>query len=241
MGLARFVLSGVLLLVGVVVYDVVRLLWLRHGRPGSRPPLDHDALVGDGVGPPLRLAVLGDSAAAGYGLDDPDLAYPRQVARQLAVREQRSVELISRAANGARIADLAFGQLTDLPPEVDVVILAAGVNDALARRNPAEVERDMRRLIEAVRERVARVDIVVVGCPDLHTAPGFPWPVNQVIGWQCRRVCAAQERASVCQPVRFVRYPQPPTRDMYGADGFHPGPRGQAQAAAVTVLAVRGG
>ncbi|MDX1619849.1 MAG: SGNH/GDSL hydrolase family protein [Nitriliruptorales bacterium] len=223
---------------GIVIYDVVAVLRLRGGAPDPPGPLDHDGRVGGGAGEPLRLVVLGDSAAAGYGLTDPDAAYPRRLARRLSERTGRPVALTSFAEDGARIADLASTQTARIPRDADVVVLAAGVNDALGRRRPHEVEADTDALIEAVTARVPDAEVVVVGCPDLHTAPGFPWPLDRVVGWSCRRTREAQRRASEGRPVRFVSYPTPPTVDMYGADGFHPGARGQDAAAEAAVASL---
>lgn len=233
-----------LVLLGVASYDVVRILALRRRRPRRSEPLVHDAVVGDG-GEPLRLVVLGDSAAAGYGLDDADLAYPRQVAAQLSELRERPVELVSFAADGARLADLRRTQVPHLDPGADVIVAAAGVNDAIGRVPPPEVELDTAVLLAAIRDRAPHAEVVLVGCPDLSSAPGFPWPLHHLVGRWCQRTCAAQERAwrrrGRHDPrSRFVRYPGRPSVDMYGDDGFHPGPAGQAAAAAATVAALRG-
>lgn len=224
--------------VAIVVSNLVTVLRLR-ARGGEAPgPLNHDGVVGTPTGRVLTLVVLGDSAAAGHGLTDPDQAYPRQLARRLARSREAAVDLFSFAENGARIADITRQQVPRIPVDADLVVLSAGVNDALARRRPDQVRADTVELIVAVNRRVPDAEIVVVACPDLSTAPGFPWPLSFAVGWSCRRVRQAQRTASQHHPVTFVSYPEPPTPEMYGADGFHPGAAGQAVAADAVVAAL---
>ena len=239
MRVRRAFLAAVGLVLAVVVYDLAAVLRLRSRAPDPPAPLDHDGRIGTGPGEEaIRLVILGDSAAAGYGLDDPDEAYPRELAQRLHEQRGVPVDLVSFAEDGARIADLIATQVPRIPADADVVVLAAGVNDALGRRPPEAVEADTVALIEAVADRVPDADVLVVGCPDLHTAPGFPWPLDRLVGWSCRRTCGAQRRAAQGRPVRFVSYPTPPTVEMYGADGFHPGALGQAAAAEAAVAAL---
>lgn len=225
--------------VAVVAYDARRLLRLRRDAPRDATPLDHTALVGEGLAQPLDLLVLGDSAAAGYGNADPRDAFPYQVGARLAATLGARVRVDSLAESGASTRDVTCRQVPRARGSgVDVVILSVGVNDALGRRRSSTVRTDTLALVEAVGAAVPGARTVLVGCPDLSCAPGLPRPANRVIGWRCRRVRAGQAAAAAEARVPFVAHPRAPQATMFGPDGLHPGPAGQAVAAAAVAAAL---
>lgn len=219
-----------------MAYDALRIARLRRHAPRHLQQLDHDAAVGEGLGEPLELVVLGDSAADGYGNSDVREAYPHQVATRLSVATGRRVRVRSLAVNGATTADVTDDQvfqLRDTAP--DVVVVAVGVNDAVRRTRGRAVETATRSLLARLEEVVPEASVVLVGAPDLSSAPGIPWPLRDLLGWRCRTVADRQGRVADDVGVPFVRYGQAPDVEMYGPDGFHPGPAGQAAAADLTV------
>jgi hypothetical protein len=77
------------------------------GPPDAAPPAA-DGTYGHGTsGPPLTLAVLGDSSAAGLGVQDPLETPGVLVAAGLAEVADRRVRLVSAAVVGARSEHLA--------------------------------------------------------------------------------------------------------------------------------------
>lgn len=222
----------------VVAYDVERIRRMRAVAPAGPLPLDHTALVGEGLGEPLDLMVLGDSAAAGYGNSDARDAFPYQLGSRMADRLGARVRISSLATSGARTADLTTDQVPLLARDgADVVVVSVGVNDAIGRRRAPQVHADTSELLDAVAAAVPEATVVLVGCPDLSTAPGFPSPLGHLVGWRGKVVRRAQAAAAAEHEVAFVAYPRPPDPEMFGPDGFHPGPAGQA-AAADAVVAV---
>lgn len=222
----------------VAAYDVSRVRRMRAARPEDPVPLDHTALVGEGLGAPLGLVVLGDSAAAGYGNADARDAFPYQVGSRLARRVGARVRIASHAVSGARTADVTRDQVPELArTPADLIVVSVGVNDAIGRRRARQVADDTRALLDALADARPEAMVVLVGCPDLSTAPGFPWPLGPLVGWRGRAVRRAQTEVAGERGVPLVAYPRPPGRDLYGPDGFHPGPAGQA-AAADAVVAV---
>lgn len=224
-----------------MAYDAIRIARLRREAPRHLQQLDHDTAVGEGLGEPLELVVLGDSAADGYGNRDIREAYPHQVASRLSVAAGRRVRVRSLAVSGATTADVTDDQvfqLRDTAP--DVVVVAVGVNDAIRRTRARDVESATRALLQRLDEVVPEALVVLVGAPDLSTAPGIPWPLRDLLGWRCRTVTDRQGRVAEELGVPFVRYGGAPDVEMYGPDGFHPGPAGQAAAADLTVDVLMG-
>lgn len=218
----------------VAAYDVRAIVRLRRNAPSDPAPLDHTALVGEGLAEPLDLVVLGDSAAAGYGNGRPEDAFPFQVGTRVAQRLGARVRIASVAASGATTRHVARDQVPTLRAHApDLVVVSVGVNDALGRRRSATVRAHTAGLLEGIADAAPRATTVLVGCPDLSTAPGLPWPLNLLIGWRCRRVRAAQGVAATEAGAGFVAHPFPPEPEHFGPDGLHPGPAGQAAVAAV--------
>jgi lysophospholipase L1-like esterase len=200
-------------------------------------PLEVDLELA-GPGPVRRLVVLGDSAAAGHGLPDPEQGLARRVGRALHLRDGRAVSVRSVARDGAMVADV-LGEQADEATGADVVIVGVGVNDALRRRDTATVGAEVAALLARVRE-VAAPDarIVLLTCPDLSAAPGLPRLVRPLVGMRCRAIAEVEVRAAGAQGVAVVtasRRDLPP--EVFGEDGFHPGVIGHERLAA-SVLAL---
>lgn len=224
----------------VVAYDARRIASLRRAASSEPVTLDHTALVGDGLAEPMDLVVLGDSAAAGYGNADPRDAFPYQLGQRLAVDLGARVRIDALARSGATTGDVEQKQAAALASRhADVVVVAVGVNDVTRRRRSRAVRADTGRMLAAISGAAPDATVVLVGCPDLSTAPALPWPLDRLIGWRCRRIRAAQAAAAAAARVPFAAYPNPPEPAMFGPDGLHPGPAGQ-RAAADVVVAVAG-
>ncbi|GAA4804694.1 SGNH/GDSL hydrolase family protein [Streptomyces ziwulingensis] len=189
--------------------------------------------------PPLRLVMLGDSTAAGQGVQRAGQTPGALLASGLAAVAERPVELRSVALPGARSDDLdrqVTVTLADPARVPDVCVIMIGAND-VTHRMPAT--RSVRHLAAAVRRlRTAGAEVVVGTCPDL----GSIEPVRQPLRWLARRtsrqLAAAQTIGAVEQGGRTVslgdllgpEFAQNP-RAMFGPDNYHPSADGYATAA----------
>ncbi|MEU8664107.1 GDSL-type esterase/lipase family protein, partial [Actinoplanes philippinensis] len=108
-----------------------------------------------GPGPVLRLALLGDSSAAGFGAPDHATALAGQLATALGASLGRAVawRVAARGGATARTVTTLLPHLTDpgTGRRPDVVVIAVGVNDTTRLRRPAAFQRDVTRLITEVR------------------------------------------------------------------------------------------
>jgi lysophospholipase L1-like esterase len=209
----------------------------RDGR--SWRGLEHqDVIPGDE--PVLRLVLLGDSAVAGHGLADAAQALPRQIAARLARRTGRAVRIEAHARSGADTADVAEEQ-APLLEAAEVVVIGVGVNDALAPgRRVRRVREETARLLAAVRAQVPDAELLLLTCPDLGTAPGIPRALAPGVRWRCRTVAAAQMHAAAEAGARVVATSGPLPADVFGDDGFHPGPAAVERLAERTVAVLYG-
>lgn len=154
------------------------------------PPLRADGVYGGGDGTPVRFAVLGDSMAAGLGVDDPAELPGVVLATGLADEAGSPVRLETYAISGSTTRDLSaqVDRVVADPPDVALVVV--GANDVTTRLSipvsAALLGAQVRRL------RAAGVGVVVATCPDLGTVRPIAEPLRSVArGWS-RRLARAQ-------------------------------------------------
>jgi lysophospholipase L1-like esterase len=154
------------------------------------------ATVGAAQATPLRLMMLGDSSAAGAGVDRVDDTVGGQLAHLLAEGSGLRVHLSSVGVSGSRSTDLttqvARALLGDRP---DVAVVLIGANDAVAARRPGEAAAYLGAAVRRLRD--AGVEVVVGTCPDLGAVRAIAQPLREVAGWWGRRTAHAQHRAVV--------------------------------------------
>lgn len=197
----------------------------RQVDPGGRH--DHAAVIGSGLGDPLQLVLLGDSAVDGYGLRAEE-SLPRQVAARLASRTGRRVRVRSLAVSGAASADVAAFQLPLLRAAgpLDAVVVGVGVNDALQRVRGDAVTGATRAVVEGIRDLAPDAALAYVPCHDLSGAPGLGPVLRRVLGWRCRVVAGRQLEVLEALDVPVAAADRRGTAEMFGGDGLHPGARG---------------
>jgi lysophospholipase L1-like esterase len=146
------------------------------GEPAPPLPRGIDACVGcEGTVPPLRTAWLGDSTAAGVGTAGADGVVGRHVARRLA----RPVDVRVLASGGDTVADVVAQQLPRLAPDVQVVFVSVGANDATHLTRTGTFSSSYEELLARVPQTAC---VVLLGVPDLGSAPRLAQPLRAVAG-----------------------------------------------------------
>ncbi|WP_430785351.1 SGNH/GDSL hydrolase family protein [Actinoplanes sp. G11-F43] len=206
-----------------------------------QPPPRVEGLFGPrSPGPPLRMAVLGDSFAAGYGVAKPRETVGVLLAGAVARHLRRRVLLHRVAVVGAMSSDLAHQVDAALRHEPEVAVVYIGGNDVTRF---APLDRSARELGAAVaRLRAAGCRVFVGTCPNLRILPPLRPPLRWLAAWRSARLAAAQTAAVLAaggHPISLSELLNPhfeadPAR-MFGPDRFHPSAAGYAKAAAVSL------
>lgn len=198
--------------------------WYGRGRPG----------------PAIKIALLGDSSAVGYGVDTVEQTPGALLGSGVAAGANRRVHLREFCVSGAKSSSLADQVDSALPTEPHVAVILIGANDVTNQTLPSE---SVRYLSEAVRRlHDADVAVVVGTCPDLGTVRPIPQPLRQVARTWSRRLAAAQAIAVVEAGGRAVsigsvlgpEFDASPAL-LFGPDRFHPSAAGYAALAGVLV------
>ncbi len=222
--LARTLLAPILLVQGKRMFERMPKL--------SAPTGEREGIRGEGE--PLRLLVVGDSSAEGYGVDTLDEALLGQVVHRLAETNRVTWRLFARFGS---TVPRTLGFLRKQEPEdFDVALLAVGMNDVIAGQALGPWLASYRDLVAELQERFGVAHIVVSGLPLIGQFPAVPQPLRWVLGRQARRYDAALEAWADGTPdVSYIslgfaadgslRKGEVTVAEVMGADGFHPGPR----------------
>jgi lysophospholipase L1-like esterase len=215
--------------------------------PGAEaPPPRCGGLYGaeTGSGVAVRLAVLGDSTAAGYGVHTRADTPGALLASWIAEASGRPVRLTCPAVVGSVSAWLPAQVETVLEAGVvDLAVIFIGANDVTTRAGDAVAVRHLAEAVVALRSTGA--EVVVATCPDMGTIRAIKPPLRWAARRWSRQLAAAQSVAAAGAGARVVplgelirpRFDLEP-EVMFGTDRYHPSAEGYRLAASVVLPAV---
>lgn len=217
-GAAAAALGPVLLVQGMYVRKTVPKL--------PEPPGARESVAGEG--PPLRLLILGDSAAAGVGAASQSEALSGQVVSRLSCTFRVSWRLLAGTGYTTRAI---LRLLEEEPPApFDVALTSLGVNDVTSGRTLDTWLRDQSRLASLLQEKFSVRHILLSGLPPVGKFPSLPQPLRWWLGRRAERFDEALERWAASQPdcdymgIRPGGDVQVAGVHQMAPDGFHPGP-----------------
>jgi len=210
----------------------VQGMWVRSTFKLASPAAGSTSgTVGDAARPPVRLAVVGESTAAGCGVDTHDEGFAGCLARELAQRTRQPVtwEVIGQhGATARRIRHrllLRLGENLD-GQRLDLAVLLAGGNDVLSRRAPGEWGDDLAIIVDDLAARAERV--VVVGIPPFATFPSLPATLGRYLGERASALDAVSQQVCAQRPqATWISRPAGvPPPGFFAPDRFHPSAAG---------------
>lgn len=207
------------------------LPWSGTAEPGGRASTS--TAEPGGLGPtgdggaasrPLHLLVLGDSTAAGVGVDHADLGLGGRLAEALAARTGRPVVWRAAGANGATSRDLVRHDLKHaLEGPTDLVFLTIGANDALALRSARVFRRDVRRIIDRTFHAHPDAALLMSSLPAFFRFTLLPEPLRSSLYRHSQSLEAAARALIGATPRAHMSPPPPPyTEGFFASDDFHP-------------------
>lgn len=176
-----------------------------------------------GVGPPLRLLIIGDSSAAGVGVQDQRDAVAGQLSQALG--RARSVTWHLVANTGATTPSMLARLNTEELPEADIALIILGVNDVTRGGPRAGWLRRHAQLREVLRTRCGLRRIYVSQIPPVGAFPLLPNPLRWLLGRRAVRFDTALAAALQAQDdCSYLQFPDTLDPEDMAEDGFHPGP-----------------
>ena len=164
---------------------------------------------------PIRIAFLGDSLTAGYGVK-PAEAIPARLQAALKA-ENRNVEILNHGVSGDTTAgglDRVDWMLADKP---DIVVVELGANDALRAIDPATTERNLDMIVTKLKD--AKVTVWLAGMlAPRNLGPQYAAQFDGIY----RKL--AEKHGLPLYPFFLEGVAQDPALNQ--ADGIHPNPKG---------------
>lgn len=233
--------AGLVTALGTVTMAEGLLAWERLAPTRLGSVLPHSGSFGTGLsGPPIRLGIMGDSLAVGYGVDDPEDTPGVILATGLVRTSGRPVELTNVAQVGAESTAL-IGQLAHLREVTtpDAVVIIIGANDVMHLKRLIDALWPLSEVVRELRRDGAQV--VAATCPDLGAVHSFSQPLRLIAHWASRLCATGQAIVALRAGGRTVSladtlgslFREDP-QDMFSArDHLHPSDLGYETAAAV--------
>jgi lysophospholipase L1-like esterase len=189
----------------------------------SRTPLQQTAIDQQQSEAYLKLLYLGESPAAGVGVNNIKHAVSAQVAYTLA--QSITIEWQLLAKNGIKIKELRFElqQIETLKP--DICIVSMGVNDCSKLTPAKQWKAEVSGLISDLKLTGCR-HIFFTAVPPMQDFPLLPAPLSWIMGY--RAYVLNQVLKDICQQgeAHFLDFSGDLEPDLMSHDGYHPNKKG---------------
>lgn len=181
-----------------------------------------------GEGAPVRrVLVIGESTAAGVGVETHDQGLVSQLAKQIHERTGQTIAWHTFGVNGIRLGGLINELKTAELPEADVVLLSMGVNDTTGFTPRFRFRKQLLELRQMLASRYSG-PILLLSVPPMHLFTALPSPLRHVMGWRARQLDNVYRHLAqqFPQDFRHVNYPVVTDPALLASDGYHPGHKG---------------
>lgn len=163
------------------------------------------------------LVILGDSIAAGSGVD-PDEAFPALLQDRIDQRKL-SFEVVNAGVSG----DTTAGGVRRIPwilkRRVDVLLVELGGNDGLRGIKPQETRSNLEKIIDLAREKYPEVQVVIAGMQ-------MPQNMGEEYTREFRDLFPAIAREKKTDLIPFLLEGVGGKPDLNLPDRIHPNPKG---------------
>jgi lysophospholipase L1-like esterase len=246
MAVMRPIRAGLAVVSGAAVLGatvLARQVWRTVHRPDlpSLANQDISGTFGDHSLPLLRIVAVGDSSLTAPGIEDPDDAWLRRLARGYAGRHR--VELRSLGVGGSVAGDVVAGPLAAaVALQPDVAVVSIGGNDVIRAVSLRGFAVSLDRIVS--RLEGASGAVVLIGVGDLGAIPRLPPLLRPLLSRRsalfdraCARVAATHERTVKTQARRPGDATFRGDLSLFAADQFHASAAGHAMFATATAPA----
>lgn len=204
---------------------LAQALWARWRVP-RLPEADGPREGQVGAGEDCRLLVIGDSSAAGVGVDCQQQALAAPLAAQLARRCARRVHwrLLARSGINTLQAESLWQEAG--APVAHLVVVVTGVNDVVDQVSPHRAMAARRALAARLMQHAGAQHLVFAALPPMGRFAGLAQPLR----WMAGRDAGVHDQAladwaDATGGVSRLGFDLPLDAALLAHDGFHPGPQ----------------
>ncbi|WP_373084920.1 SGNH/GDSL hydrolase family protein [Zhongshania sp.] len=176
--------------------------------------------VGQGKG--LSLLIVGDSAAAGVGVDHQQQALSGRLVAPLSKTNAVRWKLIAQSGDTSR---QLLDRLHAMPQEeFDTAVVSIGVNDVTGLNRASTWTENVRLIVQLLTEKFGVRRVYLSSIPPMHLFPALPNPLRWWLGLRAKQfnvlMKSVADREASCT---YAPIPYSPELSGIAADGFHPG------------------
>ena len=177
-----------------------------------------------GFGRPLSLLILGDSAAAGVGVEYQHQALSGVLLSQLMNEYKLTWALHAKTGNNTR---QVIDAINALEPQVyDVIVTSIGVNDVTKLTSTRLWIKQQKQLFTELRKKFDPKLIIVTGVPPMQHFPALPHPLAWIFGKYAQQMNKELQGYLSTEPIfKFIEFDLEHFQEMnlpMAIDGFHP-------------------
>ncbi|WP_232802228.1 SGNH/GDSL hydrolase family protein [Alloalcanivorax mobilis] len=172
--------------------------------------------------------MIGESTAAGVGVQHHHQGLAAHTARALATRLRRPVHWHTLGVNGIRAAAL-LEHLRQHPfhEPADLAIISLGVNDTTDLTTTRQYRRALNQLIDTLRQHQPGLPVYLLALPPMQHFTALPAPLRQLLGHRATRLDREQHTlAARLNGVYHLAYPAVQEAEYLAEDGYHPSEKG---------------
>ena len=200
---------------------IVQGLYVRRVTPKLPEPVGARSGT-SGSGPRTRLLIVGDSAAAGVGVDTQEQALSGRLVTTLSSTREVSWKLL--ALTGDDSGEVLVRLKSEAKEALDTVVVSVGVNDVTGRTGSEAWARNLQNMIDILKTNFSAQRIFLSSIPPMHIFPALPQPLRWWLGVRAKKLNAIMKKIAEANAKCFlVQAPFPIDNQYIAADGFHPG------------------
>ncbi|MCO4799897.1 MAG: SGNH/GDSL hydrolase family protein [Colwelliaceae bacterium] len=173
-----------------------------------------------GAGNQLKLLIIGDSSAAGVGVNKQEKALAGQLSLSLSSHLSVNWQLIAK--NGFTSTNI-LNELEKLPiQDFDFILVSVGVNDVTHLTRSRHWINNLEQMISLINSKFSAPKIIFSSLPPMHLFSGIPQPLRWCLGERAKKLNTLMSivaRNNNCSILAV----EIPFSDKYLADdNFHP-------------------
>lgn len=164
-----------------------------------------------------NVVVLGDSIAAGYGVDA-DESFPRQLQKKIE-EKKLSYRIVNAGVSGDTTASGVRRMPWLLKQKMDVLLIELGGNDGLRGISPSETRSNLEKIIDLARAKYPQVEILLAGMQ-------MPQNMGADYTGKFREIFPEVARVKKTRLVPFLLEGVGGRAELNQPDRIHPNPKG---------------
>jgi lysophospholipase L1-like esterase len=176
-----------------------------------------------GTGKPTSLLIMGDSSAAGVGVELQQFAFAGSMLNALGPHYQIAWELMAKTGDtSTQLLDTI--QQLDTTTQYETVVISIGVNDVTGLTSSAKWTHNLGLIADNLQKKLGTKRVLFSSLPPMHLFPALPQPLRWWLGTRAKHFNTLAKHVCQSHPhCHFISTPFPTDKRFIAQDGFHPG------------------